>query len=219
MTRSVTAAARTAIAKGSAGTPRDRHRTTQTSAQGSAPVHVRGASRDPNRGKWCTRKQVADAVGGFDLDPCSNPHSHIVSQRRCMLEDGGNGLDDPQRPGSWRDGDGGSRSPIRGIADERTRVWIQPSYGIVQAVLDHYLHTRFVALLRFDPRTDWFKRLWARTALCGVLWDASFEPPPGVKASSNTFPHALFFARIEDATPAALRLVIAWRTNNGPTTD
>jgi hypothetical protein len=174
-------------------------------------VNVRGGSRDPNRGKWCTEKKIADAVGPFDLDPFSNPRSHIVATHACMLERDEDGMVDRSRPGSYL-----LRDPNLGLvqltAGPEDRAWIQPPYNIVEEALDHYGNTRFAALLRFDPRPAWFRTLWRLTRLVCVLRKVAFEPPPGVKASTNTFPHAIYYSRVEDATPAILRMCISWRT-------
>lgn len=171
--------------------------------------NVRGKNGDPNRGTWCTPKAIAEAVGPFDLDPFSNPRSHIISSYRCMLEDGGDGFGGRRAPGSYQCG---GRHPLYGEADAATRVWIQPPYDIVLDAFAHYQHTRWCALLRFDPRPEWFRRVYRASQLVCVFRKINFEPPPGVRASSNTFPHALFYARAEDATPAVLRMCIAWRT-------
>lgn len=171
-------------------------------------ANVNGGSGELARGAYCTPEWLAEAVGPFYLDPFSNPRSHIVAARRCMLEDGGNGLLDPAVPGSY------SAPPSFGRADAATRVWIQPPYEIVDEAIAHYGHTRFVALLRFDPSTRWFSRLYKLTSLVCVPRGRriQFEPPPGVVASSNPYPHALYYARAEDATPRILRACIAWRT-------
>jgi hypothetical protein len=184
-------------------------------------ANVFGGSKDEHRGTWCTPKDWADAVGPWDLDPFSNPRSHIVSTNACMLEDGGDGLDTYRfktkggvwRPGSWRSGDGHALCPKRGVADESTRVWVQPPYEIVTAALDHYGHTRFYFLLRFDPRTKWFHRLYRMAQLICVPRKIEFEPPPGVGDSANPLPHALYFANADDATEAVLRKsAAAWKT-------
>lgn len=171
-------------------------------------VNGNGGSGDPARGAYCTPKWLADAVGAWDLDPFANPRSHVVAERRCMLETGGNGLLDAAVAGSY------SAPPAFGRADANTRVWVQPPYDIVEEVLAHYGHTRFCALLRFDASTRWFQTLYRLAALVCVprLRRIEFEPPPGVVASKNPYPHALFYARAEDATPRVLRACIAWRT-------
>jgi hypothetical protein len=202
--RGVTTAKRSRRAEGSDRTPRDRHRKTK--------LNVRGKSGDPNRGCWCTACELAKALGRFDIDPFSNPRSHIESDVTCMLENGGNGLLNPKAPGTWRSGS----SRVVGCADENTRVFLQPPYSIVPRAIAHYGHTRFTALLRFDPRPEWFKRLYRLSELVCVLWHCEFEPPPGVdKGGGNSFPHALFYRRAADVTDAVLRRTIAWRTNHG----
>jgi hypothetical protein len=180
-------------------------------------VNVRGKSGDPNRGNWCTPKWLAKYVGPWDLDPFSNPRSHIVARDACMLEDGGDGFGDHSTPGSYRC----AGSPER-VAQASARVWIQPPYSIVQLVLNHYRHTRWCALLRFDPRPKWFDDVYeAAELVCVIRNDPdgkpfNFEPPPGVTASSNMFPHALFYRRADDVTDAALRHTIAWRKRATP---
>src|SRR5262245_47299566 len=58
----------------------------------AAPVNVHGGSRELSRGAWCTPKWLADLIGPVDLDPCSNPRSHIQAAEHWMLELGQNGL-------------------------------------------------------------------------------------------------------------------------------
>lgn len=169
------------------------------------PAAVSGGSGETDRGTWITAKRWADAVGRWDLDPFSNPRSHIVAEHRCMLEDGGDGLcplpdmDDAASAGAYRIASGEVH-----IAGAETRVWIQPPYEIVEDVIAHYGHTRFCALLRLDASTGWFARLWERTQVIALAKGTRefFEPPPGVKASGNPQPHAFFYADPRDVTPA-----------------
>lgn len=177
-------------------------------------VNVSGGSGETDRGSWVTSKRWADAVGPWDLDPFSNPRSHIVAEHRCMLEDGGDGLAELGHPGCWTSG--GSMNAagdwtsdigttlLSGIADESTRVWIQPPYSIVEDVIAHYGHTRFCALLRLDSSTGWFAALWERTQVIALPKGTRefFEPPDGVEASTNPQPHAFFYADPRDVTPA-----------------
>lgn len=170
--------------------------------------NVRGKSGDPLRGSWITREEVALAVGPFDLDPFSNPRSHIIADRVCMLEDGGDGF------GGGRPGVGaykcGGKFPLYGMADEETKVWLQPDYSMVARAFDHYKHTRFVALLKFDPRTDWFKRLFVACEAIRPLWNSEFEPPEGVKGGQQSFPHALYYRHAEDVTDEIRSLSFGW---------
>ncbi len=172
----------------------------------SKPVNVRGGSKDPNRGTWCTPKHLAKAVGRWHLDAFSNPRSHILADVTCMLERGDDGFGDGT-PGSYRVG---SDLPLH--ARQETRVWGQPPYEIVMRAFEHYAHTRWCFLLRFDPRTEWFRRIYRAASLVCVLRKIEFEPPPGVKASTNSYPHALYYRNADDVTDEVRRLTYAWRT-------
>jgi hypothetical protein len=95
------------------------------------------------------------------------------------------------------------------------RVFVNPPYSRDQVArwVAAYRHTRFCFLVRFDPSTEWFEDLYRASSLVAVPVGrrVNFEPPPGVVASSNPYPHGLFFARAEDATQELLELCIAWR--------
>jgi len=171
-------------------------------------ANLNGGSSDPIRGTYCTPKWIADIVGPWDLDPFSNPRSHIVASESCMLERGDNGLASG-RPGTYALAGCGLLQ-----AHAETRVWIQPPYEIVDEAITHYGHTKFCALLRFDPSTKWFARLYRIARLICVPRGrrVEFDPPPGVTVTKNSYPHALFYARPEDATEQVLRRCIAWRT-------
>ena len=166
--------------------------------------NVHGGSGDPDRGTWCTPAWLAELIGKFDLDPCSNSRSHVRATVRRALEDGDDGLDP-----DWL---------LSPLVVNGPRVFVNPPYenGSVPRWIAGYAHTRFCFLLRFDPSTDWFADLYRRSELVAVPRGRriNFEPPPGVRASSNTFPHALFYRHAEDATPALLRACFAWRTRS-----
>ncbi len=147
----------------------------------------------PDRDTWVTPRELALKLGRWDLDPCSNERSHIISDRRFELE----------------------RCKQDGIVLGRfvarsARVFINPPYshGHVERWVDAYAHVQFCYLLRFDPSTEWFAKLWPRVELICVLRERiNFDPPPGVETKhklSNPFPHALYFKRACDATPAIL---------------
>jgi hypothetical protein len=168
-------------------------------------ANVHGGSGDEVRGTWCTPKWLAEALGSFHLDPFSNPRSHINAHEECSLEDNADGFGDGVL-GSYRVG------ILIYQADERTRVFLQPPYSIVLRAFEHYRHTRWVALLRFDPSTKWFRTMYREAALiCVPRRRVNFEPPPGVRSSSNTIPHALYYRHAEDAPEAVLRSCISWR--------
>jgi hypothetical protein len=191
-----------------------------------------GGSEDPNRGKYCTPEKWAGYVGPWDLDAFTNSRSHIVASVHCMLDErGDNGfgreLDGKRVPGEYVARATSRRKPLGkgelarkrdvvAVADESTRVWIQPDYQFVDAAITHYGHTRFCALLKYDTRTKWFRRLTnlirkRRGLIACPLGTFNFEPPPGVPTSSNVFPHALYYADERDVTDAVLRRCLAWR--------
>jgi len=163
---------------------------------------VRGASGDPARGAYCTPLYVARALPAFDLDPFTNDRSHIRATVTCQIERGDDGFGSGD-PGSFRVGANGY-----GRARAASRVWLQPDYTETLRACRHYLHTRFVALLRFDPRPEWADLIGGASGWIGVLSNSpgrssfEFEPAPGVVASSNTFPHALYARHYDDVTPA-----------------
>lgn len=184
---------------------------------------VRGASGDPARGAYCTPGYVARALGSLDLDPFTNSRSHVAARVRLTLERGEDGF------GNGEAGTFLARSEqlsdVRGLglslvmqatelgftmcrATHTTRTWLQPDYTQVLRAVRHYLHTRFVALLRFDPRPEWADLIGGASEWIGVLSNSpgrssfEFEPTPGVIASSNTFPHALYARHYDDVTPA-----------------
>lgn len=197
---------------------------------------------EEQRGAWCSPVEYTAAAGPFDVDPFTNPRSTLVARHTCMLErgDDGFGLAHRDAPGTFYvnpehcttcNGSGAvlfgfehvstvAPCPSCGyhVADHTAKVWIQPDYGFVLEALAHYGHTRFVALLRLDTSTKWFERLWG---LCEVIMvpkkdRLEFVPPPGVKASSNPFPHGLFYARADDVPPEVAALCYPWPTPQYP---
>lgn len=188
----------------------------------STRANVKGGSGEEDRGTWCTSKVWAAAVGPWDLDPFSNPRSHIASVTRCMLEDGGDafggGPPGGARPGLYLAGNAHGAQPSSGVADELTRVWIQPPYELVAEAIAHYGHTRFCALLRWSPDVKaWFPQLWERTAVVCHPWceRMEFEPPPGVPSSGDMpYPHALYYAHEADVTDEVRARCIVWRVDH-----
>jgi hypothetical protein len=141
----------------------------------SADVNPYGGADPDMRSHWCTPKWLADLIGPVDLDPCSNERSHVQADMAWDVHI--DGLIDRRPPEDWT-------------------VYCNPPYqrGEVERWVRAYEHTNFLYLLRFDPSTSWFARLMAHKP---YVWfprrrRIAFEPPPGVAASSNPFPHALF---------------------------
>jgi len=160
-------------------------------------------SRENLRDAWCTPAWLAEAIGKWDLDPCSNSRSHVRADRRFALEDGEDGL-------AYRE------MPL-GL-----RVFVNPPYsrGQLERWVARYATRAFAFcfLVRLDPSTRWFHTLYRASSLvCMPRRRVHFEPPPGIKAGNDSavrFPHVLFYAREVDATPAILRACFAWRTNS-----
>lgn len=50
---------------------------------------------------YCTPKWLADRLGTFDTDPCSNPRSHIQATTKYSLETHDNGLELPWHGRVW----------------------------------------------------------------------------------------------------------------------
>lgn len=166
---------------------------------------------DEQRGAWCTPKKYAIAVGPHHLDPFSNARSHILAGVTCELERGDDGFGVgalEYRPGAFYTRTGGYD-----YAGADWRVWIQPDYKYVLEAVRHYGHTRFTALLRLDPSTEWFGELYAISEAIYVPRRdrIEFDPPPGVEPSSNPFPHGFFYRRAEDATAEIRSLCFEWR--------
>jgi hypothetical protein len=89
---------------------------------------------------WCTPEWLADALGGFDMDPCSNERSHIRSADACSLATGSCGLE--------RDWGCGS-------------VFCNPPYSDVgpwAAKLAAHAGP-WCALVKLDPTTKWWATL------------------------------------------------------------
>lgn len=125
------------------------------------------------RNCWCTPLWLALLLGWVELDPCSNGRSHIKADVSLYEDDDG----------------------LTYIAPASWRVFINPPYGHGQVIrwIRHYVHTRFIFLLRWDPSTAWFQELLPQ---CDYVWfppsRVDFEPPPRIRESSNPYPHALY---------------------------
>lgn len=177
---------------------------------------------EPDRNAWCTPKAWADAVGVWDLDPCSNARSHIQARYRCALEWGSNGLEhegDEDHAGCFTGYEfaptGGTVGTVTTCARKDWRVWLNPPYGRGEVLrwLRHYKHTRFCFLVRLDPSTEWFAELIAASEVLMVPRGEriEFEAPPGARVSKNPFPHVLAYADHRDVTPAVEALCFEWR--------
>ena len=155
-----------------------------------SPVNPAGGSGlKEGRGSWVTPRWFAEQIGAFDIDPCSNPRSHIRAKIRLQLEAGDDGLLECHGAGWYRSGE----EEVR--ADGDVQAFVNPPYANGQVIrwVRHWKHTRFAFLLRWDPSTQWFAELFPHcTHVLFPYRRINFEPPPGVTASSNAYPHALF---------------------------
>lgn len=98
----------------------------------------------------CTPRELALALGRFDLDVCSNPRSHIVADRAFMLENGDDGLAEP-----WTRADG---SPAT--------LWCNGPYSYpdpwCKRLRAH--EGSWCALWKLETTTEWFRQLMASGA-------------------------------------------------------
>lgn len=180
---------------------------------------------EEQRGAWCSPPEYTEAAGAFDADPFSNPRSTVRSLLACWLERGDDGFGTHRRDELgmiWLN----KGTPIRAtwtseimwsdgrhvLCDERYKVWLQPPYDIVLEALAHFGHTRYCALLRLDTSTKWYEQLWCMSQVIMVPKRdrLEFVPPPGVKASSNPFPHGLYYKHAEDVTEAIKAKCYPW---------
>jgi hypothetical protein len=158
-----------------------------------AAVNVMGGSANAVRAGWCTPEWLADIINLWDptLDPCSNERSHVRASIKLLLDLGDNGL--YGRNNEYLLSLGGCG--FIATAQPFWRTFINPPYTrgeIIRWIL-HWCETDFIFLLKWAPDTGWFETLWP---LCWGAWHPNqrinFEPPPGVKGSSNPLPHALY---------------------------
>lgn len=165
-------------------------------ADGGDHAQAQDDAPDADRDTWCTPLWIAEAVGTWDVDPCTNERSHVRAKKKLQLERGEDGL-----------------AMAQFIAAEK-RVWCNPPYSAGQVIqwVRAYKHTRFAFLLRFDSSTEWFRELFAACALILVpRRRVNFEPPPGITNPGVRFPHALFYADLRDATPEIRALCFEWQ--------
>lgn len=105
-------------------------------------VTAKHAMLQPTEGTdgWCTPAWLAEVLGAFDLDPCSNARSHVRASDSLARERGEDGLAE-----HWG----------------RRAVFVNPPYSNVHpwaaklAVHDG----PWVALVKLDPTTKWWARL------------------------------------------------------------
>lgn len=139
---------------------------------------------------WRTPKWLADALGRFDLDPCSGPGSHIRAAF-CYLPEWQDGL-----VAAW---------DVPGKTPGKTSVFVNPPYsdpGPWAARLAAH-DGPWVALVKLDPTTAWWRALIQSerdggrrtygTRVAAFKRRIRFEPPVGYEGPVMTanFPSAL----------------------------
>lgn len=136
---------------------------------------------------WCTPIELANDLGLFGVDPCSNPRSHVRADRKLSLEDGDDGLTEP-----WN----GS-------------VFLNPPYSQPLPWCRRLaLHDGpWVALVKLDTTTRW----WAALMSASPQWApfrarVRFEAP-GKSATAN-FASALVWSCWRPSRAMASRLWI-----------
>lgn len=138
---------------------------------------------------WCTPKWLAEALGAFDLDPCSNARSHMIAPLTC-----GMGIEF------------GSRRCGLEFDWRTSKVFCNPPYSDVgpwAAKLAAH-EGPWVALLKLDPTTKWWATLMtASPTVAPFRKRIKFEtdtPGPGMTAN---FPSVLVYSAWRP--PTALR--------------
>lgn len=142
--------------------------------QPAADVPIPSVAPEYSTDSWCTPQWLCDALGGFDLDPCSNPRSLIKSRLRFQLEP----LIDSQLHIEQCDGL---------AADWDGSVFCNPPYSDpfpwAKRLVAH--NGPWVALLKLDTTTRW----WATLMSSGATWAPfrarlKFEQPGKVQTAN-----------------------------------
>ena len=144
----------------------------QLALTGYEPVQADGSTD-----AQCTPRDLAMELGKFDLDPCSNPRSHIKASARYMLERGQDGLAQ-----AWFG-----------------RVYCNPPYSDPlpwsERLRAH--EATWVALVKLDPTTRWWANLMAACDAWAPFRKRLAYERPG-NCGSADFPSALVW---RDWTP------------------
>ncbi len=128
---------------------------------------------------WNTPAWLAEALGPFDLDPCSNASSHVLTERSCALPDDGLALD-------WR-----NRSVYLNWPYSNPLPWARKVAAHVGP---------WCVLAKLDPSTRWWAALMeACPTVAPFRKRIKFE---GDKAMTANFPSVLVWSAWRP--PAAL---------------
>ncbi len=158
------------------------------------PSNLHGRNADGSGDEYCTPKKYTDALGLWDLDPCSNKRSTVQAIKTFDLELGG------------EDG-----IVLASKVDAKTKTFINPPYSDVMPWVEAYAHVRFCFLLKFDPSTKWFHELIENSELILIPKERiAFIKVDGEEAQAVAFPHAFYFAKAKDAPKALRDLCFRW---------
>ena len=148
---------------------------------------------------WCTPKWLADLLGYWRLDPCSNQFSHIMSYARCQLD------------GEHRDVVG-----LDGLAYDWSgqSVFVNPPYSDplpwCRKLRDH--DAPWCALLKLDPSTRWWAAMMeANPTVAPFRKRLTFESTPAsesvsAKGMTANFPSVLVYSAWRPSIELARRL-------------
>lgn len=144
------------------------------------------------RDSWCTPQWLCDLLPLVDLDPCSNPRSRVRARRHIMLE---STIMVPLSSGP--DGEIVSGDGLGAVWEGS--IFINPPYSNIKPwaeMLGYWVGRKRVAgagvLVNADSSTRWWASLVDELPLrFDFNKRIQFEPPPGVKASTNSKPQAL----------------------------
>jgi hypothetical protein len=128
---------------------------------------------DGDRDAWCTPEWLTALLPEVDLDPCSNERSTVRSRARYML---------PAQDGL--------RLPWFGS------VFTNPPFSNILPWADCLVTSANVTaagfLVNVDTSTSWWRLLTSRLTHGLFFYKRiPFNPPPGVKPSTNSKPQAL----------------------------
>lgn len=148
------------------------------------------------RDGWCTPQPIVDFIceiwpGGVDFDPCSNERSLIAARIELYEAD-----DIPPDRRQWSPYLTTLAKLDRGLGP--LRLWCNPPYSDIlpwaTAVADTAIDVDAMMLVPLDPTTKWWRVLKESSDLLILPRKrVHFDPPPGIKKSSNPKPSAIFY--------------------------
>jgi hypothetical protein len=165
---------------------------------------------------WCTPKPLADLLGWWDLDPCSNERSHVKATLALQLEpvstepiDTGDKLDDivaMDRRARRQQADGlafdwGTRSAFLNFPYSNPLPWCLK-------LRDHA--GPWCVLAKLDPTTRWWAALMeAGPTVAPFRKRIRFEGAPGEPTMTANFPSVLVYSAWRPSAELAAHLWIA----------